>query len=231
MSGFPSPNFGPRKGGALPDIVVIHYTATADTEPARCWLCSPEAEVSAHYLIAPDGSVEQLVDEADRAWHAGAGAWGAVRDVNSRSIGIELVNTGADPFPEPQMAALERVLTGILERWAVPPARVIGHSDLAPGRKIDPGPLFDWGRLARQGLAISVRAPWWRRLLARVDEDRFLSDLRRAGYTAQAAPEVLLQAFRMRHRPAAEGALARADCALAAELARRYPVDRDGATA
>jgi len=226
LSAYPSPNCGPRRDDARPDIVVIHYTATPGVEPARTWLCSPEAEVSAHYLVAPDGAVEQLVAEADRAWHAGAGAWGDVTDVNSRSIGIELVNAGSDPFPDAQMTALEALLDGIVARWGVPPERVIGHSDMAPGRKIDPGPLFDWGRLARRGLAIAVRVPWWRRLLRRVDAARFRADLARAGYTAEAAPEVLLQAFRLRHRPGATGPLGRADCALAAELARRFPVDR-----
>lgn len=229
MSAYPSPNCGPRRDGARPDLIVIHYTATPGVEPARTWLCSPEAEVSAHYLVAPDGAVEQLVAEEARAWHAGAGAWGDVTDVNSRSIGIELVNSGDAPFPEPQMAALEALLAGIMARWDVPPERVIGHSDMAPGRKIDPGPLFDWGRLARRGLAISVRVPWWRRLLARADAARFRADLARAGYTADAAPEALLHSFRLRHRPGARGPLDRGDCALAAELGRRYPVAGGGA--
>ncbi len=103
---FPSPNFGERRGGQRPSLIVLHYTAMASCAAARDRLCDPAAEVSAHWLIDRDGGAEQLVDEAARAWHAGAGAWGGLDDVNSRSIGIELQNTGAEPFPEPQMAHL-----------------------------------------------------------------------------------------------------------------------------
>ena len=118
-------------------------------------LCDPEAEVSAHYVIAQDGALTQLVDEADRAWHAGAGQWGWVTDVNSHSIGIELDNSGRDmPFPEGQMRCLERLLVSILDRHKIPAERVIGHSDMAPGRKQDPGPCFDWKRLAEKGLSV-----------------------------------------------------------------------------
>lgn len=216
----PSPNFGPRRDGALPDIVVLHYTAMDSATRARDWLCAPEAEVSAHHVIAEDGTHWQLVDEGQRAWHAGAGAWGAVSDVNSRSIGIELANTGAHPFPEPQMAALEALLTRLLRDWAIPSERVIAHSCLAPGRKIDPGPRFDWLRLARQGLAISVEAGW-------VQPDETLADtlLRRAGYTAPVDAPTRLQAFRLRHRPTGSGPLDGTDMGLITALAGRYPVD------
>ncbi len=109
-----SPNFGPRRGGSVPSLVVLHYTAMATAEAALARFCDPAAEVSAHYLIAEDGRVWRLVDEAERAWHAGAGSWRGAEDVNSRSIGIELANAGPlagfPPFPEPQMAALEEVL-------------------------------------------------------------------------------------------------------------------------
>ncbi|MBO9406789.1 N-acetylmuramoyl-L-alanine amidase [Shimia sp. R9_1] len=149
-----SPNFGPRRGEARPELIVIHYTAMASTQAAIDWLCNPEAEVSAHYVISPQGDVTQLVAEEMRAWHAGAGQWRGQGDVNSRSIGIELSNHGDHPFAAPQMAALETLLGGIMQRWDIGPAGVIGHSDLAPGRKIDPGPRFDWRRLARQGLAV-----------------------------------------------------------------------------
>ncbi|MCG6902913.1 MAG: N-acetylmuramoyl-L-alanine amidase, partial [Rhodobacter sp.] len=101
-------------------MVVLHYTAMQNAAVALARLCDPSAEVSAHYLIARDGEVFGLVDEEMRAWHAGAGRWGGVDDINSRSIGIELDNTGAQPFPEPQMAALEDLLTGVLARWAIP---------------------------------------------------------------------------------------------------------------
>jgi N-acetylmuramoyl-L-alanine amidase len=213
----PSPNFGPRRDGARPDIVVIHYTGMESAEAALARLCDPAAEVSCHWLIAEDGRVWRLVDEALRAWHAGAGAWGDAGDVNSRSIGIELANPGPlagfPPFPEPQMAALERLLAGILGRWAIAPARVIAHSDMAPGRKIDPGPKFDWRRLARSGLAV------WPEpepvAGACPDGEAFQAAAGRFGYPA--GPD-LLAAFRLRFRPHASGSLAAEDVALAEGL-------------
>jgi N-acetylmuramoyl-L-alanine amidase len=135
-------------------MVVLHYTAMKTAQAALDRLCDPKAEVSAHYLISETGQVWQLVPEHKRAWHAGAGQWGDVSDVNSRSIGIELANPGDCPFPEPQMAALEVLLADVLARWGIPPKAVIGHSDMAPDRKQDPGHRFDWQRLARQGLSI-----------------------------------------------------------------------------
>ena len=154
-----SPNHGPRRDGAVPALVVLHYTAMATAEAALARLCDPAAEVSAHYLIAETGRVFALVPEAARAWHAGTGSWCGRGDVNSWSIGIELANPGplADfpPFPDPQMVALEDLLDGIMARWDIGPQAVIGHSDMAPGRKADPGPKFDWRRLALGG-----RAAW-----------------------------------------------------------------------
>ena len=155
----PSPNQGPRRDGAWPDLVVLHYTAMASAEAALARLCDPAAEVSSHYLIAEDGRTWRLVPEDRRAWHAGLGGWAGVSDVNSRSIGIELANPGDAPFPDPQMRALERLLGGVLARHAIPPERVIGHACMAPGRKQDPGPRFDWGRLARRGLSVWVEPP------------------------------------------------------------------------
>jgi len=153
----PSPNFTERRGVDRPDMVVLHYTGMGSAEAAIERLCDPGPEVSAHYLIAEDGAVTRMVAEEMRAWHAGASRWGGIRDVNSHSIGIELANPGHHlgypPFPEPQMAALEDLLTGILNRWNIAPERVVGHEHVAPGRKIDPGEKFDWRRLARQGLA------------------------------------------------------------------------------
>lgn len=222
-----SPNHGPRRDGARPDIVVIHYTAMADCAAARDWLCNPKAEVSAHYIISETGEVTPLVTEDLRAWHAGAGAWGDVTDINSRSIGIELSNTGSTPFAAAQMDALEPLLRGIMDRWAIRPERVIGHSDCAPGRKIDPGPRFDWARLARSGLAVQAAPVAGHRN----DASKFLRDLKAIGYTADAAPEVLLSSFRLRHRQGHSGPLRAADCALAADLAARFPVDRAAPTA
>jgi N-acetylmuramoyl-L-alanine amidase len=214
----PSPNFGARRGCDAPDLILLHYTAMDSARGARDWLCNPDAEVSAHYVLAEDGQLWQLVDEAARAWHAGQGAWGAVCDVNSHSIGIEIANTGFHPFPEPQMRALEDLLRAMMLRWGIGPERVIGHSDTALGRKIDPGRRFDWQRLGRQGLAI------WSD--ARDEAGAFFENARRFGYVWEdGQEEAVLNAFRLRFRPWADGPLSGADCAVMADLAARFPCD------
>jgi N-acetylmuramoyl-L-alanine amidase len=189
-------------------MVVIHYTAMKGAQAALDRLCDPQSEVSAHYLIGADGTLWQMVDEDMRAWHAGAGQWGEVTDVNSRSIGIELDNLGNHPFAEPQMAALERLLAGIMARWNVPPERVIGHSDMAPGRKSDPGPRFDWHRLERQGLA---RRRGYDEGPREPQMALFRGIARDAGYTADVDDEALLGAVRLRYRHWAEGPLVAED--------------------
>lgn len=182
----------------MPSLVVIHYTAMNSAEDAICRLCAAEHQVSAHYVIGREGDVSQLVAEDRRAWHAGAGRWGRITDVNSHSIGIELDNDGTSPFPDVQMRALDELLRGMRARWNISKENVIGHSDLAPGRKSDPGPLFDWGRLARQGHAL-----WVPEGEAQVAD--FRSAARDAGWTADASDAVLLDAMRLRHRPKARG--------------------------
>ncbi|WOI56879.1 N-acetylmuramoyl-L-alanine amidase [Palleronia sp. LCG004] len=205
-----------------PDLVVIHFTAMTDTGSALDRLCDPVAEVSAHYLIDPDGIVHAMVPEDVRAWHAGAGAWGGVVDVNSRSVGIELCNDGRSPFAAAQMDALEEMLRGIMSRWSIPRERIIGHSDCAPGRKADPGRRFDWARLAMRGLAAPTPSS--------LQTGRFVDDMRRAGYTATDDPAILLAALRLRHRPWACGPRDARDEAIAHGLARDFPVDRKGAS-
>jgi N-acetylmuramoyl-L-alanine amidase len=181
-----------------------------DSAPAALdRLCDPAAEVSAHYLIGRDGTLWQMVAEEARAWHAGAGEWAGQDDINSRSIGIELDNPGAQPFAEPQMAALEALMQGIMARWAIPADGVIGHSCMAPGRKQDPGPRFDWLRLARQGLAAP---PGVGKTPDAADAEAFRALAQAAGFTAPADDAALLQAVRLRHRPAARGPLAPEDC-------------------
>lgn len=171
-------------------------------------LCDPDAEVSAHYLIGRDGTVWNMVEEQARAWHAGVGSWQGQADVNSRSIGIELDNSGQVPFSEPLMTALETVLTGVMARWAIPATGVIGHSDMAPGRKHDPGPRFDWMRLGRQGLAqVSSPAPE----TGTGDWPTFRKAAQQAGYPADVPDDALLQVVRLRHRPWAEGPVSAAD--------------------
>ncbi len=249
-------------------MVVLHYTAMRDAEAAIRWLCDPASEVSAHYLIDEAGVVVAMVPEDRRAWHAGAGSWGGCDDVNSRSIGIELANDAASPFPHAQMTALETLLRDVTRRHAIPARHVIAHSDCAPGRKVDPGARFDWRRLARAGLAVhvtggtasvevaaraagpatgasgpaagaaeargepsggSARRPGGALARGGGDETssigRFAADCVVAGYTVGTPADTLLAAFRLRHRPWAAGALSPADMALAAALARDYPVD------
>lgn len=151
-----SPNFGPRREGLIPDCIILHYTGMETGEAAEAWLCNPESEVSSHYLVHEDGRVVQMVREADRAWHAGRGSWRGVADVNSFSIGIEIVNLGPlagfPPFADAQIDAVTELCLGIVARHAVQPERVLAHSDIAPGRKIDPGERFPWLRLAQAGV-------------------------------------------------------------------------------
>ncbi|MEQ9259684.1 MAG: N-acetylmuramoyl-L-alanine amidase [Roseovarius sp.] len=199
-------------------MIVLHHTAMESCEAALARLCDPGAEVSCHYLVTEAGEVLQLVEEDLRAWHAGVGQWGAVTDVNSRSIGIELANTAAHPYPEPQMAALEALLRSIMARWQIAPERVIAHSDMAPARKADPGPRFDWRRLAMQGLSV-----WPEPACGEVD---FHTAAKAFGYTADVDESTLLSAFRLRFRPWARGPLDATDAALATDLATRFPVDR-----
>ncbi|MFP3942339.1 MAG: N-acetylmuramoyl-L-alanine amidase [Alphaproteobacteria bacterium] len=154
----PSPNHGPRKGAGKIDMLLLHYTGMPTAGEALERMCDPEAGVSAHYMIDEAGTIFRLVPEERRAWHAGIAHWAGVRDVNSCSVGIELVNPGHEwgyqPFPEPQMAAVEALARDIVTRHAIPATRVLAHSDVAPDRKEDPGELFDWRRLERAGVGV-----------------------------------------------------------------------------
>ena len=215
MSAFPSPNFGERRGCGRPPPLRLPYSPVGAFAAARDRLCAPEHEVSAHWLISETGAAEPLVDEAMRAWHAGAGEWAGLSDINSHSIGIELANTGSQPFAEPQMAALERLIAGIMVRWSIPAHRVIAHSDMAPLRKGDPGARFDWRRLALRGLSVWPEA-------GKAAPESFVAHARAFGYP-DAPPETLLAAFRLRFRPWAKGEVDAVDAGLAADLARRFP--------
>ncbi len=154
----PSPNFDARPEGQAVDILLLHYTGMVSATAALARLCDVTAKVSAHYCIDEGGTLYRLVPEAKRAWHAGAASWAGAEDINARSIGIELVNPGHEfgyrPFPEAQMAALIELAESILARHPIPPQRVLGHSDVAPLRKEDPGELFDWARLAAAGIGL-----------------------------------------------------------------------------
>ncbi|MFN7002602.1 MAG: N-acetylmuramoyl-L-alanine amidase [Roseinatronobacter sp.] len=192
-------------------MIVLHYTGMRGADDALARLCDASAEVSAHYMIGSCGTLWQLVSEDMRAWHAGAGSWGGLSDINSRSIGIELVNSGSQPFSEPQMGRLETLLAEITARWSIRASAVIAHSDMAPERKEDPGPAFDWQRLARQGLAF-----WPEGFGADLP---LAESLDRIGYPA-ATPEKRLQAFRFRFFPVSHGPESEADRRRAACIAQ-----------
>jgi N-acetylmuramoyl-L-alanine amidase len=229
----PSPNFNARRNGALPRLVVLHHTAMRTCAAASDRLCDPAAEVSSHYLVGEDGAVIRLVPEEMRAWHAGAGAWGSIGDVNSASIGIELANPGPlagfPPFPAPQMRALEDLLARVMARWSIPPRGVIAHSDMAPGRKADPGPKFDWRGLARLGLSVWPDADAGAGAGAGPGAEgwaAFRSAALAFGYRPPGVDgwPAVLAAFRLRFRPRGRGAEPDgADVAAITALAARHP--------
>lgn len=197
----PSPNHDERR---LPvSMVVLHYTGMPSAGEALERMCDPAARVSAHYLIDEDGAVTAMVSEERRAWHAGRSYWRGITDVNSASIGIELVNPGHEwgyrEFPPAQMEALLPLLADIVDRHDIPRANVVGHSDVAPARKLDPGELFDWPRLARLRLALAVPKPkiW----LVYDNSGAFYLALERFGYDISDGPAAV-RAFQRRFRPA-----------------------------
>ena len=196
----PSPNFDER---ALPvSMIVLHYTGMQTAAAALARLCDAQAKVSAHYVVEEDGTVHALVAEDKRAWHAGRSHWRGVEDVNSASIGIEVVNPGHEwgyrPFPEPQLSALIPLVAEVKDRHAITRGNVVGHSDIAPARKRDPGELFPWSRLARVRLALprptrNLLDPHW-------SEGGFLLALERFGYDVT-EPMAAIMAFQRRFRP------------------------------
>jgi N-acetylmuramoyl-L-alanine amidase len=206
----PSPNHDARRDGVPPDMLLLHYTGMTSAAAALDRLCDPAARVSSHYLIEEDGQVWLLVPEERRAWHAGESGWVGRKDINAHSIGIELVNPGHEfgyrPFPGAQMAALETLTQEICGRWPIPPRFVIGHSDVAPHRKQDPGELFDWARLARAGIGL-----WPDFARATTDVPESLAGIQAAlakiGYeisvsgTMDSRTEQVLTAFQRHFRP------------------------------
>jgi len=201
----PSPNFDDRGAGVNIDILLLHYTGMETAEAALQRLCDPEAKVSAHYCIDEDGTTYRLVSEEHRAWHAGVACWDGNAAINARSIGIELVNPGHEfgyrPFPGAQMAALKDLALNILSRHPIPPARVLGHSDVAPARKEDPGELFDWWDLAENGIGLWPNNPAPCEV---PDENTLRTWLSHYGYDTRELPlDVLLTAFQRHFRPEA----------------------------
>jgi len=151
-----SPNHGERAGGRKPDMILLHYTGMGSPEAALDWLCREESQVSSHYFVHENGEVVQLVPEDRRAWHAGKSTWHGKSDINSLSIGIEIANAGhpggLPDYPERQIAAVIELCRDCGQRWSITPERVLGHSDVAPVRKVDPGEKFPWAELHRAGV-------------------------------------------------------------------------------
>ena len=202
----PSPNHDARPADLAVDILLLHYTGMASAQAALDRLCDPAAKVSAHYCIDEDGRVLRLVPEDRRAWHAGASSWAGAGDVNGRSIGIELVNPGHEfgyrPFTDPQMTALIDLAKGVLDRHPIPPYRVLGHSDVAPLRKEDPGELFDWPALATAGIGLWPEAP--APLASLPPEAKIKAALARFGYGyLEEDFAAVVRAFQRRFRPEA----------------------------
>lgn len=196
----PSPNFDERDHPV--SVLVLHYTGMQDAESAIARLRDPEAKVSAHYLVAEDGTVLRMVNEDKRAWHAGVSYWRGMTELNHHSVGIEIVNPGHEwgyrPFPDEQIAALIPLVREIKDRHAITRGNVVGHSDIAPARKRDPGELFPWGKLARLRLALprptkNLMDPNW-------TEGGFMLALERFGYDVNDKLAAVM-AFQRRFRP------------------------------
>ena len=215
----PSPNHDSR-GGAPVSMLVLHYTGMASAEAALARLCDPAAKVSAHYTIGEDGTVYAHVPEDRRAWHAGLSCWAGIRDVNAHSIGIELINPGHEfgyrAFPDAQIAALTSLCKDILARHAIPAGNVLGHSDVAPARKDDPGELFPWSQLAHAGIGLWPVAG---------DADVGAGALERYGYDPEAPLEKRIIAFQRHFRPEKLSGIWDEECGrrLVALLANRPP--------
>jgi N-acetylmuramoyl-L-alanine amidase len=205
----PSPNHDARRHGI--DMMVLHYTGMTGAAAALRRLTDPLSKVSAHYLVEEDGQIWRLVPEERRAWHAGVSFWAGERDVNGLSIGIELANPGHEfgyrLFPDPQMRALEALALDILARHPIPRDRVLGHSDVAPARKQDPGELFDWERLARAGIGcwpgetpseIPLEIP--SKIPLALNRGDLLAELARYGYDVGDGPAAIA-AFQRHFRP------------------------------
>jgi N-acetylmuramoyl-L-alanine amidase len=200
-----SPNHDLRGDPPRIDMLVLHYTGMTSADAALERLCDPAARVSAHYIVEEDGRIWRLVPEHRCAFHAGRSCWEGEPNLNAVSIGIEIVNPGHEwgyrQFPEAQMASVEQLCREVIARHPIPPHRVVGHSDIAPDRKSDPGELFDWPRLARAGIGI------WATAAAsppagEVDHSRALQDLLAIGYCAtRASQTAALIAFQRRFRP------------------------------
>ena len=217
---YPSSNYGLRKADTEIEFIILHYTAMS-TEKSLERLCDPVHEVSCHYLIDPSGVCYQLVDDNKRAWHAGKSYWRGYHDLNSRSLGIELVNSGNEDYPEAQMKSLIKLLQHLIESLALNPKNILGHSDIAPARKLDPGKWFNWQKLSVNGVGFfpEVREP------IACDKQVFLAEAKRAGFNPNANAEHVLKTFRNRCRPKFMGEFDGYDCALMQKFADAFDID------
>jgi N-acetylmuramoyl-L-alanine amidase len=216
----PSPNFGLRSEGTDIEFIILHYTAMS-TENSLERLCDPVHEVSCHYLIDPSGICYQLVDDSKRAWHAGKSYWRGYVDLNSRSLGIELVNSGNENYPEAQMKSLIRLLKYLIESFNLNPKNVLGHSDIAPSRKLDPGKWFDWKKLSANGVGFFPEVS----ALIDCDKQIFLAQAERAGFNPNTNFEHILKTFRNRCRPNFTGEFDGYDCALMHKFVDAFDID------
>jgi len=215
----PSPNFGERRNNKLPKFIVIHFTAMNTAAEALSLLCDTSSEVSCHYLIDETGEIFSLVDEQYRAWHAGQGKWKDCDDINSSSIGIELCNPGKNPYSFLLINALIKLLKSLCNRWSIEKSNVIGHSDLAPIRKKDPGRHFDWRLLELHGLATEVK-------IGDIAND-FWANLEKIGYYVPNDAfyrSNLLEAFRSRYCPENFGVLNSCDLMIADGIAKNLNI-------
>ena len=216
----PSPNFGLRTEGTDIEFIILHYTAMS-TENSLERLCDPVHEVSCHYLIDPSGNCYQLVDDSKRAWHAGKSYWRGYVDLNSRSFGIELVNSGNENYPEAQMKSLIRLLKYLIGSFKLNPKNVLGHSDIAPSRKLDPGKWFNWKKLSANGVGLfpEVSVP------IECDKKIFLAQAERAGFNPNTKFDHILKTFRNRCRQNFTGEFDGYDCALMQKFADAFDID------
>ena len=207
----PSPNHDDRSGAPI-DMLLLHYTGMPGAREALERLCDPAAKVSAHYTIDEDGTVYAHVPEARRAWHAGVSNWAGASDTTARSIGIELANPGHEfgyrAFAEAQIASLTTLCHGILMRHPIPSWRVLGHSDVAPARKEDPGELFPWAQLAKAGIGL-----WPQAVASELDSSLGADALARYGYDPDAPQDKVIAAFQRHFRPKKLDGLWDSECA------------------
>ncbi|HEY4090337.1 MAG TPA: N-acetylmuramoyl-L-alanine amidase [Luteibacter sp.] len=215
----PSPNFNARKA----QVIVLHHTSIGDAQAALRVLKTrnSQGEVSAHYLVEMDGRIDQLVDDGDRAWHAGASRWGDMTDLNSSSIGIEIDNDGHSPFTKPQIDALIRLLADLTTRLGIPRTAIVAHGDIAPGRKDDPSVQFPWATLASYGFGLWFDAP----LIPAPPGFDSLAAMRLVGYDVS-NPRTAIIAFHRHYRAMETDTLDETDASILYSLQRKLMAPR-----